>query len=118
PTIIAVYLRAASCVFVGLFALQPSSHTTRITWDAVAPFHMRLEQRGITAATFASYVDRARQDNARRVRDGDLDHLIFYALQSTHFTRPPPIEPALSAKALVDHGGTIPSDVPPRIGEF
>ena len=113
-----MYLRAASCVFVGLFALQPSSHTTRITWEAVAPFHMRLEQRGITAATFASYVDRARQDNARRVRDGDLDHLIFYALQSRHFTRRPPIEPALSAKALVDHGGTIPSDVPPRIGEF
>ena len=35
------------------------------------------------------------------MREGDLDHLIFYALQSTHFTKLPPIEPALSAKALV-----------------
>jgi hypothetical protein len=36
------------------------------------------------------------------VREGDLDHLVFYALQSTRFTTLPPIEPALSAKALVD----------------
>jgi hypothetical protein len=36
------------------------------------------------------------------VREGDLDHLIFYLLQSTRFTPLPPIEPALSAKALVD----------------
>jgi hypothetical protein len=38
----------------------------------------------------------------RRVREGDLDHLIFYALQSTRFTTLPSLEPALSAKALVD----------------
>ena len=36
------------------------------------------------------------------MREGDLDHLVFYTLQSTRFTRRPPIEPALSAKALVD----------------
>jgi len=36
------------------------------------------------------------------VREGDLDHLIFYALQSTRFTTLPSLEPALSAKALVD----------------
>ena len=36
------------------------------------------------------------------MREGDEDHLVFYALQSTHFTKLPPIEPALSAKALVD----------------
>ena len=33
---------------------------------------------------------------------GDLDHLVFYLLQSTGFTTLPPIEPALSAKALVE----------------
>jgi hypothetical protein len=38
----------------------------------------------------------------RRVREGDFDHLVFYALQSSRFTTLPPIEPALSAKALVD----------------
>ena len=35
------------------------------------------------------------------MHEGDLDHLVFYALQSTHFTKLPPIEPALSAKTLV-----------------
>jgi hypothetical protein len=42
------------------------------------------------------------QSNVRRVREGDFDHLVFYALQSTRFTTLPPIEPALSAKGLVD----------------
>jgi hypothetical protein len=42
------------------------------------------------------------RSNVRRVREGDFDHLVFYALQSTRFTTLPPIEPALSAKALVD----------------
>jgi hypothetical protein len=51
---------------------------------------------------FASYVERAHETNLRRVLEGDLDHLIFYLLQSTHFTSLPRIEPALSAKALVD----------------
>jgi hypothetical protein len=36
------------------------------------------------------------------VREGDLDHLIFYILQSKRFTSLPAIEPAVSAKALVD----------------
>ena len=45
---------------------------------------------------------RLRQTHAARVREGDFDHLVFYLLQSTHFTSLPPIEPALSAKALVD----------------
>jgi hypothetical protein len=47
-------------------------------------------------------VQRLREAHAVRVRDGDVDHLVFYLLQSTHFTSLPPIEPALSAKALVD----------------
>jgi len=45
--------------------------------------------------------DVRRRDRAR-VRDGDLDHLIYYALQSSAFTDLPPIEPALSAKAFHD----------------
>jgi hypothetical protein len=112
-----VYLRVVFCAVAAVLTLQPSSQTTRITWGDLTPFHRQLEQRGITAATFASYVDHVRQDNARRVRQGDLDHLIFYALQSTHFTTLRPIEPALSAKALFDNG-RIPSDVPPRIKAF
>jgi hypothetical protein len=113
-----VYLRAALCAFTAFLALQASARTIPITWQDVAPVQRRLEARGITAATFASYVDRVRQDNARRVREGDFDHLIFYALQSTHFTKLPPIEPALSAKALVERGNRIPPNVQPRIREL
>jgi hypothetical protein len=74
----------------------------RISWNDVAPVRARLEARGIGAATFPSYVERVHADNVRRVHEGDLDHLIFYALQSTRFTSLPPIEPALSAKAFVE----------------
>jgi SAM-dependent methyltransferase len=93
---------------VAIFALgstlepQARPAARRITWVDTSPLHARLEAQGITSATFASYVERVHQANARRVREGDLDHLVFYALQSTHFTPLPTIEPALSAKALVD----------------
>jgi len=113
-----VHLRAAFCAFAAVLAFQPSTRTIPITWQDVAPLHKRLEALGITEATFSSYADRVRQDNARRVREGDLDHLIFYALQSTHFTKLPPIEPALSAKALVESGNRIPPTVQPRIREL
>lgn len=78
------------------------SEARRITWADMARLHPRLEAAGITSTTFASYVERAHESNARRIREGDLDHLIFYALQSTHVASSPPIEPALSAKAVVD----------------
>jgi hypothetical protein len=113
-----VYLRPLLCAFAAVLALQTSARTVLLTWQDVAPLHNRLETRGITAATFATYVDRVRQDDARRVREGDLDHLIFYALQSTHFTKLLPIEPALSAKALVEGGNRIPPDARARIREL
>src|SRR5262249_9165262 len=71
----------------------------RITWDDLGPLHARLER--LSDASFASFVTRVHASNLRRVHEGDLDHLVFYALQSTHFTKLPPIEPALSAKAFV-----------------
>ena len=81
---------------------QARLNVTRLTWADTAPLHPRLEAQGITSSAFRSYLERVHQSNARRVREGDLDHLIFYALQSVHFTPLPAIEPALSAKALVD----------------
>jgi len=114
-----VNLRAALCVIAASFVLQNSvPTTTRITWRDVAPLEKRLEARGITEATFSSYVDRVGQDNTRRVREGDLDHLVFYALQSTHFTSRPPIEPALSAKAFVEGGHRVPPDGKARIKDL
>jgi hypothetical protein len=112
-----VHLRVACCAAVALIALQTSSRTRRITWQDVAPLQTRLEAKGVTAASFNAYVDRIRQQDARRVGEGDLDHLIFYALQSTYFTRLPAIEPALSAKAFVE-SGKVPSDVRQRITDL
>ena len=96
-------------------AVTPAAQTSPVTWQDVAPLHGRLQSAGITASTFSAYVDRVRDENLRRVREGDLDHLIFYALQSTHFTKLAPIEPALSAKALVENGNRVPADARSRI---
>lgn len=82
----------------------------RITWADTVPVRGLLESRGFTAASFTSHVDRLRETHLARVRQGDLDHLIFYLLQSTAFTSLAPIEPALSAKALVEPLGTSERD--------
>lgn len=83
-------------------AAQPRAGATRITWEDAAPLRARLEKQGITQAAFPSYVERLGENHAGRMREGDLDHLVFYLLQSTHFTSLPAIEPALSARALVE----------------
>ncbi|MEP6916886.1 MAG: hypothetical protein ABJC89_14635 [Acidobacteriota bacterium] len=83
-----------------------AQRATRITWEDTAPIRARLEAHGLTSTSFASYVARVGRENAARVREGDLDHLVFYLLQSTHFTALPPVEPALSAKALVESLGS------------
>ena len=87
-------------ILVIIAGAQPTP-ARRIVWDDVAPLHGLLKQHGLTAGTFASFVDRTGTANARRVREGDLDHLIFYLLQSNDIPTSP-IEPALSAKALVE----------------
>ncbi len=89
-----------ACAVAGTRAAQPRPPATRITWEDAAPLRAHLEKQGLTQAAFPAYVERLRENHASRVREGDLDHLVFYLLQSKHFTRLPPIEPALSAKAL------------------
>jgi len=81
---------------------QERTAVRTVTWEDTGPLRTRLEAKGITATSFQSYVQRVSTANARRVREGDLDHLVFYLLQSTRFTPLPPIEPALSAKTLVE----------------
>lgn len=89
-------------LLAALPAAQQQASAQRITWPDVEPIHVRLEARGFTADDFPTWIERRAVDNARRVRLGDLDHLVFYLLQSTRFTTRPALEPALSAKALVD----------------
>ena len=104
--------------FSAIVPAQDSARTTQIRWQDLGRLQARLEAQGITEATFSTYVDRVREDSAKRVREGDLDHLIFYALQSTRFTRRTPIEPALSAKALHDAGDRIPAEASARLREL
>jgi hypothetical protein len=101
-----------------LVLTQTALHAARITWDDLAPLHAALQSRGLSQASFDAYVNTVGDDDARRVREGDLDHLIFYALQSTRFTGRPPIEPALSAKSLIDSGQQLPPNVRDRISDL
>jgi hypothetical protein len=90
-------LAVATMASIVVAAAQP------IGWaDLPAALQSFLETRGLTSAGFPAFVARVRETTAQRVREGQLDHVIYYALQSTQFTALPAIEPALSAKALAD----------------
>lgn len=85
-----------------------------VTWGDLPPaVHARLASAGLSASALPAFLDRLNRTHAERVREGDLDHLVFYLLQSTHFTHEAPIEPALSAKAFVE-GGSVPAQVRAR----
>ena len=86
-----------------------------VTWpDLPAAVQARIQQAGFTAANFDSRIAAITIDAQTRVHEGDFDHLVFYVLQSAHFTKLPPIEPALSAKALLGAGGFGPGrQLPP-----
>jgi hypothetical protein len=90
-------LAAACCA-----AVPAAQAVSRITWEDAAPVRAQLQARGLVASAFPAYVDEIRQVHARRVREGDVDHLIYYLLQSKRFTDLPAIEPAVSARALVE----------------
>jgi len=56
-------------------------------------------------------------ETQRRLRDGEWDHLIHYALQSNGFTSLPPVEPALAAKQWKETG-RIPEAAAARLKAF
>jgi hypothetical protein len=87
----------------------PPAAVRRITWEDIAPVRSRLQAAGLTASTFDSRIAALSREAQFRVREGDMEHLIHYVLQSTRFTRLPPIEPAMSAKAFVEarKSGTV-----------
>jgi SAM-dependent methyltransferase len=83
-------------------AMSIAAAARPVAWADLPPeVQARLQASGMQAAAFDAKVAALDRDAARRVREGDFDHLVFYVLQSTHFTTLPPIEPALSAKALL-----------------
>lgn len=92
-----------AAILLALSSVLPAqTRATRVEWEDLGPLRGRLEAQGLSEATFPAFVDRTHRDNVQRVRAGDLDHLVFYLLQSTRLSAWPPIEPALSAKALVE----------------
>lgn len=74
----------------------------RIGWADAAPLQALLARAGVDRASFDGYVARIAEEHRRRVREGDLEHLVYFLLQSIRITDRPPIEPALSARALVE----------------
>ena len=96
-----------------------------IAWpDLPGAVQARLAQAGVTAAAFDATIAGFDREARDRVREGDYDHLVFYVLQSTHFTTLPPIEPALSGgppvrrriEAFLD--AIASADADPRLAYF
>jgi SAM-dependent methyltransferase len=89
-----------------------------VGWDDLpTAVQARLQSSGHTASTFPGFASSLSRRAERRVREGDFDHLVFYVLQSTHFTRLPPIEPALSAKTFRS-GSAVPPGAMARMAAF
>jgi len=108
-----------------LLAAAPPPASRSVTWVDLPPaIQTRLEQSGVTASSFDGRIATITREARTRVREGDLDHLVFYLLQSTHFTRLPPIEPALSAREFTQglrsgaSRGKLPAAVEARIAAF
>jgi len=106
---------------LGTGATVPTERTAgarEVAWADVAPAVQRLlAARGVDPGTFAARISDLRRRNQARIREGDLDHLVYYALQSSSFTDLPPIEPAVSAQAFT-RNGTIPADARARLDRF
>lgn len=89
-----------------------------VTWaDLPGGVRQALRPRNIDADRFHAWVKEIRAANEARLRDGNYDHLIHYALLSTRVTSLPPIEPALSAKAFVE-SKRIPDEARARLIAF
>ena len=84
-------------------ALLSAPRAVAVEWaDLPASIQRRLTSKDVTAASFPTFRTDLDRRTHERVRESDLDALIYYALQSASFTKERPIEPALSAKAYVE----------------
>jgi hypothetical protein len=82
----------------GLLRGQPVSH--RVGFRDLPPGIARR----FDPATFDARIQAIELDTARRESEGELDHLVYYALQSQRFTSLARIEPAVSAREFVEKG--------------
>jgi Nodulation protein S (NodS) len=80
----------------GRQAIQP------LTWPEVpAPVAPVLAEYGFDAGTAGARLADIRRRNLDRVREGDRDYLVQYALEATTFTTLLPVDPSASARSLV-----------------
>jgi SAM-dependent methyltransferase len=75
------------------------------------------ELRGDLPADFEEYLRGVEKESARRLGEGEWDHLVYYVLQSRRFTAQEPVEPALSAREFVEKK-EVPAAVFKRIDDF
>jgi SAM-dependent methyltransferase len=90
-------LAAAVALVSGVHAAQSLRWT-----DLPATVQRRLTILGVHEASFPAFLTDHTRRTTERVRESDWDALIYYALQSTSFTKEKPIEPALDAKAFFE----------------
>src|SRR5262245_10486197 len=91
---------AAAVLPMSLGVVAPAAdHLHRI---AYADLQTQLATAGVSQERFPVYLRELEADSARRLADGEREHLIYYALQSMRFTSRPRIEPAASARRFVD----------------
>jgi hypothetical protein len=94
-----------------LFGQLPPTRAIRFS-DLPPAIARRFDRAGFDARIRGIDVETGRREYA-----GELEHLIYYALQSQRFTSLPRIEPALSAREFVS-GGAVSSAVRARCEAF
>src|SRR5260221_296936 len=86
--------------------IAAAAQPVTIQFETLSPAaRAMLKEAGVGAADFDRYIARVERETLVRELEGERDHLIFYILQSGEFTKSARIEPAVSAKELVESGG-------------
>jgi Nodulation protein S (NodS) len=101
-SVLGVVLQMAALA-ASILTIQTEAQVRAVRWaDLPEVVQKVLGRTGVDRTSFDAWREQVRATNVARLRDGDFDHLVHYALQSTRFTTAPRIEPALSAKALIE----------------
>jgi hypothetical protein len=92
----------------------------QIEWnDLTEPARALAQQMEFSRSSFAEQVRAIAQRTGVRLREGEMDHLIYFLLQSRSFTSESPIDPVKSAVAYMDSPKrAIPAAVIRRIDDF
>jgi SAM-dependent methyltransferase len=112
----AILLAVSTMVVAAAGAGGPDVRLVR--WSDVPPaIQERLRAGGLSESALPAFLARLRAETDRRLRDGNFDHLVYYALQSTQLSPLPPIEPALSARTFVEtlQRASLPADAAARL---